>query len=245
MERVLINEKTIQPYEVDRYAYYPPMRFLRLTSNEMFVALRAWGYPYPALREKLGATWMIGGVDLHILQDVQPIGYDSPVKLYAESLERTKATFLSRITAEISDVPIAELTGTAMAVSMSTHRILPTQQVAEGLGALELPLQSVPKRLTVPEKMTHALDVTIHSFDCDRNGHVAGYRYGDYVCEAAGYWDRGHHVKADRMRIEYATECLPGDVLSLYTAPGPEGTFVKGVLQDGRLSFKACLQMDS
>ena len=93
--------------------------------------------------------------------------------------------------------------------------------------------------------MNHAFDLPIRSYDCDRNGHVAGYRYADFVCEAAGYWDQGRHQKADRLRIEYSAECLPGDTLSLHTAPSPEGTFVKGVKQDGRLSFKACLRMDS
>ena len=56
MARILISEKPIQSYEMDRYQYYSPTRFLRLTSNEMFVALRAMGYPYPALRDRLGAT---------------------------------------------------------------------------------------------------------------------------------------------------------------------------------------------
>ena len=246
MARILISEKPIQSYEMDRYQYYSPTRFLRLTSNEMFVALRAMGYPYPALRDRLGATWMMGGVDLRILRDVQSTGYDQPVQLYAESLERTKTVFLARITAVLHDQPIADLTATAMAVSMQARHILPTGQVAEGLGAPEVPLTpAAPPRLTLPETMNHGFDLPIRSYDCDRNGHVAGYRYADFVCEAAGYWDQGRHQKADRLRIEYSAECLPGDTLSLYTAPSPEGTIVKGVKQDGRLSFKACLRMDS
>lgn len=246
MEPIKIDEKPIQSYEMDRYQYYPPARFLRITSNEIFIALRAMGYPYADLREKLGATWMLGGVDLHILSDVTGTGSPRPVALYVQPMQRTRTLFLARITAELEGKPIAELTGTAMAVSIRDRRVMATEAVAEGLGAPAVELtETPPPRLVLPETMEHVFDLPIRSYDCDRNGHVAGYRYADYVCEAAGYWDRGAHVKADRLRMEYSAECLPGDVLSLYRADTPEGICVRGVKQDGRQSFLACLKLDS
>lgn len=238
-----INQKMIQSYEMDLHRYYPPDRMLRMLSNEIYVALKANGYPFPALQQKLGATWMTGTSDAHFFRDVQVEGYDAWVELFAAPLRRTKAVFMTEVIAAMGGEPVAKLSVAVMAVSVQQRKVIPTQTVAETLGAPEVELmEGVPPRITLPEEMEPSFSLPIRRFDCDRNGHVRAHRYVDFVCEAAGYWAQGHHVSPERLRMEYNAECLPGDQLTMFTCPTEEGIYVKGVKQDGATSFKSCLK---
>lgn len=244
LELVKIRDKWIQSYEMDCYCYYPPARCLRLLTGEVFTALKLKGYPFIDLQEKLDATWMTVSVDIRYMKDVTITGKDAPVALYASYLRRTNAVFLAGITAVLNGETIAELEARAIPVSLKQRKGIPTVQVAEKLNAPEIPLvEGLLPRLAVPENMEHAFDQEIRYYDCDRNGHLSAFRYADFVTQVSGYWSAGHHISPDRLQLEYASECMPGDVLSIYKADTEEGTYVKGVKQDGKLSFKALMKL--
>lgn len=242
--RKMIDEQ-IEPYEMDYYQYLPPANLMRLTATAAFSALRDYGYSYLDLREKLGATWMLGMTDMRIYRDIQIAKEKTDVSLYAGPLYRGPKVFMLRVYAAQGEDLVAQTNVCVMVVDFQERKIIDSDTVVR---ALDPPrnerLTYAPPRLILPEDMELAFEQEIRYYDCDRNQHLSAYRYAEYVCQAAGYWSPGGHRKADRLRIEYDKECRPGDVLSVYRREGDGGMYVKGVKQDGRLSFKAFFRMD-
>lgn len=245
MEMHKIFDRSVQSYEMDYYQYLPPANLMRLTANASFAALRDYGYNYIDLRNQLGATWMMGMVDMRVLQDVTVSNKDTNLMLYASPLHRTPANFMLRILAVEDDKTLISKTDVCvMVVSFKERRILRTDDVVAQMGSPsnEIILPS-PARLEMPDSMEHAMDQPIRYFDCDRNQHLNAYRYADFICQVAGYWDHGKHVKAEQIRIEFDSECLPGETLSMFKKDMDNGAYVKGIKQDGRTSFKAFMRI--
>jgi len=240
-----IFERPIQSYEMDYFQYLPPSNLMRLTANAAFSALRDYGYNYLDLMREMGATWMMGMVDMEILKDVSVTREDMNLCLYASPLHRAPAVFMLRIFATLDRELISQTDVCVMVVSFKERRAIPTEEVVAHFAPPEneIVLPS-PNRLILPGEMEHVFDQPIRYFDCDRNRHLNAYRYVDYICQAAGYWDSGEHKKARSLRVEYDSECLPGETLSIYKKETEDGIFVKGVKSNGRLSFKSVLKME-
>lgn len=242
--RRMLDEQ-IEPYAMDYYQYLPPANLMRLTATAAFSALRDYGYSYLDLQKKLGATWMLGMTDMHIYRDVQVIKEKADISLYAGPLYRGPKVFMLRIYAAQGEELICQTNVCVMVVAFRERRILSSDQV---VAALDPPKNEIltyaPPRLILPEDMELAFREEIRYYDCDRNQHLSAYRYAEYVCQAAGYWSDKGHRKADRLRIEYDKECRPGDVLSVYRKEGDGGVYVKGLKQDGSVSFKAFFCME-
>lgn len=239
-------DRSVQSYEMDFYRYLPPANLMRLTANAFSAALRDYGYDYENLNTELGATWMLGMVDMHVLRDLRVKGKDANLMLYASPLHRARSNFMLRILAVEDDKTLISATDVCvMAVRIKERKVIRTDEVVAKLGA---PANEIllppPERLELPEDMEHVMDQPIRYFDCDLNQHLNSYRYADYISQAAGYWDHGKHVKAERMRIQFDSECLPGELLSLYKKDTEEGTYVKGVKRDGTTSFKALMRLE-
>ncbi len=233
MELLKLFDQSIQAYEMDYYQYLPPANLMRLTATASFAALRDYGYNYADLHQQLGATWMMGMVDMHVMKDVSTNNRAAQLELYASPLHRTPANFMLRILAILDKQVLSWTDVCVMVVDFVKRCTMHTDEVVEKLGKpdneIVLP---APTRLQLPE-------------DMDRNQHLNAYRYADYICQAAGYWDYGQHVKADQLRIEFDSECRPGEVLSIYRKETQEGTYVKGVKTNGKTSFKALMRIQT
>ena len=246
MELLKLFDQSIQAYEMDYYQYLPPANLMRLTATASFAALRDYGYNYADLHQQLGATWMMGMVDMHVMKDVSTNNRAAQLELYAYPLHRTPANFMLRILAILDKQVLSWTDVCVMVVDFVKRCTMHTDEVVEKLGKpdneIVLP---APTRLQLPEDMEFVFDNPIRYYDCDRNQHLNAYRYADYICQAAGYWDYGQHVKADQLRIEFDSECRPGEVLSIYRKETQEGTYVKGVKTNGKTSFKALMRIQT
>ncbi len=245
MELIKLFDQPVLSYEMDYYQYLQPAYLMRLTATASFAALRDYGYNYVDLMEQMGATWMMGMVDMHVMKDLTVTNRDTQLALYASPLHRSPANFMLRVLAVMDHTVISWTDVCVMVVSFLERRFVPTAEVVEKLGkpANEIVLPA-PQRLMLPEDMDFAFEQPVRFFDCDRNQHLNAYRYADYICQAAGYWDAGEHIKAEQLRIEYDSECRPGEVLSIFRKETEEGVYVKGLKKDGKLSFRALMRLD-
>ena len=241
-----IFDVPILAYEMDYYQYIPPSHLMRLTSTTAFGALWTYGYSYLDLLNELGATWMMGMVDMHVHKDLSVTREPELISMYASPLYRTPANFMIRVIARHGEEAVSTTDVCVLVVNFKERRVLHTDEVVARLGspkeAIVLP---PPERLQMPEDLEFVMDQPVRFYDCDRNQHLNAYRYADYICQAGGYWDHGKHVKADRLRIEYDRECRPGETLTIAKREiAGDGTYVQGNKQDGTLSFKALLKLE-
>ena len=235
----------IESYEMDYYQYFPPASLMRLTATAAFSALRDYGYCYADLQKTLKATWMLGMTDMRIYKDIQVTAEQTKLSLYAGPLHRGPKVFMLRMYALQGEELVSRTDVCVMVVDFQERRVLPSDKVVKALCPPENEiLTESTSRLVLPEEMEFVFRQDIRHYDCDRNQHLSAYRYAEYVCQAAGYWSGDAHRKAYQLRIEYDKECRPGEVLFVYRKAVEGGTYVKGIKQDGSVSFKAFFCMD-
>lgn len=243
MDYFKVFDKNIYSHEMDYQGYYPPSAMHRLINGGFFGALRAVGLPYPAIRAKIDATHMVGMTDLHIYQPVQVLNELRSVELYSLPVMRTKGVFLARVFVVYEGQVLAMLNQVSMVVSMATRRVLPTDYVCEQMGIDMMKADmSAPRRLKLPEDMELVRTVEVRYSECDLNRHMNTGKYIDHICETLGYW-KGDLKIMNRLRIEFDSECVPGDTLEIYVKKTVNGWYVKGMKNHETLSFKAYVEM--
>lgn len=239
-----ISEYYVRSFEMDYYQYLPPSALMRVAGAASFAALLEYGYEYPLLREKLGGTWMLGMLDFYVYEDIRVDGEPVKLTMYASPLYRAPSVFMVRIEVRAGDRVVAVADTCSMVVSIRERHALRTDDVCAVLDVSHREIiAEAPARLQLPEDMEFVQTHTVQYYDCDRNQHMNAYRYTDLVCQAVGYWSAGTHRRMAGMRMEYDAECLPGEIISLYQKKTDRGIYVKGVKEDGRLSFKSLVRM--
>jgi len=238
-----VFDKNIYSHEMDYQGHYPPSAMHRLINGGYFGTMRDHGLPYPAIRAKMNATHMVGMTDLHIFKPIQVLNDAQSVELYSLPLMRTKGVFMARVFVVLHGEVLAMLNQVSMIVGLDTRRVLPTEYVCEQMNVdVMKTTMSAPRRLQLPEDMELVREVQVRYSECDLNRHMNTGRYIDHICETLGYWD-GKHKIMNRLRIEFDSECIPGDVLGIYVKPTARGWYVKGIKNHQQLSFKAYVEM--
>lgn len=243
MEHKKIFDKNIYSHEMDYQGHYPPSSMHRLCNSSYFGCMRDNGLPYPAIRDKMNATHMVGMADLHILKPVQVLNDVQSVELYSLPLMRSKGVFMARVFAVQNGEILAMMNQVSMIVSMETRKVMPTQEVCDRMGVdIMKTTIAAPRRLKLPEDMTLDHEHTVRYSDCDINKHMNTGKYIDQICETLGYWEGSHKVM-NRIRIEFNRECVPGDTLGIYVKRSVHGWYVKGVKNGTEDAFKAYVEM--
>lgn len=238
-----VYDKIIYSYEMDYQKHLPPSAMLRVINGGYYGAMGKLGMRYVDISSKMNATHMNGMTDLHIFKPVQVFSGEQTVELYATPVTRTKGVFMARIYLLLQGEVIAMLDQVSMIVSMETHRVLPTEYVTQTMGCeVEQSPIGAPRRLQIPEDMELAREVQVRYSECDINRHMNTSRYIDHICETLGYWE-GNLKIMNRLRIEFNSECVPGDTLGIYVKQTDNGWYVKGMKNRETLSFKAYVEM--
>ena len=243
MDLTKIFDKNIYSHEMDYQGHYPPSAMHRISNGGYFGALRNYGLAFPLIRAKINATHMVGMTDLHILKPIQVLNEVQSVELHAMPLMRTKGVFMARVFVIQDGEILAMLNQVSMIVSLENRRVLPTEYVCSEMGT-EIMKSNItaPRRLQLPDDMEFASENVVRFSECDINRHLNAGKYIDQICETLGYWE-GNLKIMNRLRIEFDSECVPGDVLSIYKKKTKNGWYVKGIKNHESLSFKAYVEM--
>ena len=243
MDYFKVFDKNIYSHEMDYQGHYPPAAMHRLINGGYFGALGKMGFRYPDIKREMNATHMVGMTDLHILKPVQVLNDVQSVEIYSLPLMRTKAVFMARVFVVQNGEVLAMLNQVSMIVSLESRRVLPTDYVTQTMGREVIKTNiGAPRRLQIPEDMELMREVQVRYSECDINRHMNTGRYIDLICETLGYWE-GKQKIMNRLRIEFDSECVPGDTLGVYVKRSANGWYVKGVKNGETLSFKAYVEM--
>lgn len=241
-----IMEYQVRSFEMDYYQYLPPSALLRVSGSAAFMALNEYGYEISLLKSRLGATWMLGMLELKLFEDIRAERTPVLLTFYTSPLYRSPATFMVRVAVYRGEQLVGNADICSMAVSIGERRTLRTDDVCAVLGMNHYQIQiPPPARILLPEEMEFVQTHTVQYYDCDRNKHMNAYRYTDLVCQVAGYWSADVHRQLSGLRMEYVGECRPGEQIHLYRKETEDGVCVKGVKEDGKLSFKSLIQMEA
>lgn len=124
-----------------------------------------------------------------------------------------------------------------------THKLIRLSSIEE-LSAThggELCKSITLSKLNRPEQLCAVEQRRMRYSDTDLNGHVNNIRYADFACDALEeeLLAPGRYVYS--MQIGYLAECRPGDLLTLEAGRQPEGHYVRGLDETGKVRFEASL----
>lgn len=223
--------------DTDYFHYVSPSSYQKIAEAANYHATKRVGLEMHRMINELSATWMTASMHLEICEDVFDAG---PAEVYVAPFSLNRMLLTQDLEVRRDGVVLARCEINTMFVNFKTRKVLKPDAILEHYG---VPLRwgtGSMARLVMPEDMELRETICVRYSDCDLNQHLRAYRYTDYVCDAADYWSGGERKKGRHLYIEYSGECRAMQGLKIYTkTDSAGGTFVKGVREDGRDSFKA------
>ena len=223
--------------ETDYFHYVSPTSYQKIAEAANYHNVKRMGLEMHRMMAELNATWMTASMHLEICEDIYEAG---PAEVYVEPMMVNRVLLTQCLEIRRDGRPIARCEINTLCVDVRTRKVIRPETVLEHFGIPVIQGAGSMERLTMPEDMERIEAICVRYSDCDLNQHLRAYRYTDYVCDAAEYWSGAERKKGRHLYIEYMGECQAKQILELYKKDeGTGGTYVKGVRDDGRESFKA------
>lgn len=98
-------------------------------------------------------------------------------------------------------------------------------------------------RADMPECFDGHSTREMHYSDTDLNGHVNNIRYADFACDALHLERYGSGKMVHTIQLDYLSECMAGEALSIDTAVQGDRLYARGVGGDGTERFLCALTL--
>jgi len=228
--------------ETDYFRYVSFSSYQKFAEAASFAASKESGLVMQRMIDELDATWMTASLHLEICEDIFKTG---PAEVFAGPMLVDRVLLTRQIELRRDGRPIARCDVNTMAVNYKTRKVIRPEILLEHFGVLIVPVEASQPRLVMPEDMDLRETIQIRYSDCDLNQHLRACRYTDFVCDVADYWSGKTRKKGRHLYIEYLGECKARQQLALYKKDdGNGGTYVKGIRDDGKESFRAYLVVE-
>ncbi len=228
-------QRLILPVETDCWNQLRPSELFGLMIGAAGVRASMEGISRQRLLEEKQATWMIGRMEL---QQYLPIYGEDTVSVHCTSRKAAGAGYLRLATVYRGEEKLAECSMLFLAVDIEKRTVVRPAEL-ESLCTWEpeqkkLPIpHRIPAMPEFPELNRHVVQWN----ECDVNGHFAGIRYLDVICNAIGYWQRGKLIR--KLRVNYNHECVAGTEITVFGEVGETDAQVYGKTADGQAAFHA------
>lgn len=223
--------------EMDYFCVMSPCSYQKIAEAAVYEANLRRGLEMHRMMQELSATWMTASMHLEICKDVSAAG---PAEVYTGPVEVNNVLLTQHLEVRRDGAAVARCEINTMSVNFETRKVIRPEVILAHYGVPVIRGTGSMARLVMPEDMALRETIRVRYSDCDLNQHLRAYKYTDYVCDAAEYWSGPEPKQCRHLYIEYSGECRAMQPLRIYTKPdGAKGTFVKGVRDDGRDSFKA------
>lgn len=138
---------------------------------------------------------------------------------------------------------VGEAVSVWVLADLSNRRLrrLRSVRAIQGTDGGPLCKEKLLSKLRMPKEMRQAERRLMRYSDTDINGHVNNTRYADFACDALGLESLPKSRFLSQMQLDYTRECRPGELLSLLAMEAPEGSYVKGVDEDGKTRFETAM----
>ena len=226
----------IRTGETDMFGLLPPAGLLKACLHCNMMQTESEGLTAGRLKEEFGAVWMLGGVRL---RQTKPVYEGETLEVFVFSRGVEGCTYVRPIEVFKAGDRISEVKLSYITVREKDRRILRPSAVEE-FWQNPLPLSDTEayKKITMPAEAANAGSVTVRRSDCDINGHLSAFNYANLICEALGWWENGPKI-ASTFQIDFRSELLPGENVSLYETHSGDAFTLKGCKENKTTAFTA------
>ena len=102
----------------------------------------------------------------------------------------------------------------------------------------------VPQKIKLPQEMQQTMTRPVYYSDTDINRHMNNAKYIDIACDAIRHEQHGEQF-IRKMRVNYQSECLPGDVIAVFTGNEAGTHYICGKNKDDKPHFTVQLDIST
>lgn len=131
-------------------------------------------------------------------------------------------------------------------VDAAEHRLMRMKDLAEfhGTDGGELKKSIRLHRAPMPDAFDARSLREMRYSDTDINGHINNIHYADFACDAIGLERYGKGKFVRTFQLDYITECMAGETLSIDTAVQGDRLYARGVGSDGTERFLCAMTLE-
>lgn len=131
-------------------------------------------------------------------------------------------------------------------VDAAEHKLMRMKNLAEfdGTDGGELKKNIKLHRVSMPEQFDGHAAREMRYSDTDINGHINNIHYADFACDAIHLERHGKGKFVRTFQLDYITECMAGETLSIDTAAQGDCLYARGVGGDGAERFLCALTLE-
>lgn len=131
-------------------------------------------------------------------------------------------------------------------VDATERRLLRLKDVKELIGTDGGELKKTIKlhRTVQPETYDSRSLREMHYSDTDANGHINNIHYLDFACDALRLEQLGKGKFVRTFQMDYISECMAGETVTMETAVKGNNLYARGVGQDGTERFLCAMTME-
>lgn len=131
-------------------------------------------------------------------------------------------------------------------VDAAEHKLMKMKGLAEFQstdgGELNKPIKL--HRARMPEQFDGRSLREMRYSDTDINGHINNIHYADFACDAIHLERYGEGKFVRTFQLDYITECMAGETVSIDTAVAGGNLFARGVGEDGTERFLCAMTLE-
>ena len=243
MSTVFEMEYRVDSRDIDMFQQCRPsavLGFLQEAATRASLALHISG---PEALEKYNALWM---VTRNWVELKKPIRWNDrlPIRTWHRGAGGASSY------RDFDILRDGELIGQGVSlwvlVDATEHKLMKMKGLAEfqGTDGGELNKSIKLHRAPMPEQFDGRSLREMRYSDTDINGHINNIHYADFACDAIHLerYGKGKFVRA--FQLDYITECMAGETVSIDTAVAGSDLFARGVGEDGAERFLCTMTLE-
>ena len=131
-------------------------------------------------------------------------------------------------------------------VDAAEHKLLRLKDLKEfeGTDGGELMKSIKLRRAAMPEEFDGQSLREMRYSDTDINGHINNIHYADFACDAIHLERYGKGKFVRTFQLDYITECMAGETVTIDTAVKGNDLYARGVGQDGAERFLCTMTLE-
>ena len=182
----------------------------------------------------------------YILSRVDII-FHKPIQLYREYLFSTWARssgilkLFRNFTVEFGGDLAAEASTLWAAVDLNTRKLIKNTDVPDPVQCFDQDITAdANNRIFIPEGLVKISEKKISYSDLDLYDHMNNTKYVELVCDILPL----SLQTLSRLRIDFVRECKLGEIINIFYLADGNDHYVKGVKEDGSVSFNCHAVME-
>lgn len=230
--------------DMDMFAQCRPSAVLGMLQEAATQASLALKVSGPELLEKYNGLWMVtrNWVELNC-----PLRWNDLLTIRTWHRGATGASTYRDFDIFRDGELIGQGVSLWVMVDAQAHKLMRLKQLTEfhGTDGGELMKSIKLHRASMPEQFDGQSMREMRYSDTDINGHINNIHYADFACDAIHLERYGSGKYVRTFQLDYITECMAGETLSIDTAVRDDHLYARGVGGDGAERFLCAMTLEN